>query len=244
MTKRAPAQPPTAPDTRTAARRALSAVAPFGEIGEAALEELIGLFVPRTLEPGELVFLEGSPGDRFFVVVAGRLRAFRHIPPAAELPVFTLGPDDFFGLLPLLDGEGYPVSVEALVRSEILVLRRADFIRFTRQHPPFCLALLAYLARRLRGSLERIGTLGRQGALARTAHALLGLAPRDTPLADGTVITLPFSQAELAGLLHVTEANLSRALKRLRAAGTLRAAGRRRFRIADVEALRRAADGA
>ncbi len=243
MRKRPSSQVIPTPDARAAARRALEATAPFGEIGEEAFEELLRLFVARTVAPGEVVFLEGSPGDRFFVVAAGRLRAFRHVPPASELTVFTLGPGDFLGLLPLLDGEGYPVSVAVLARSEVLVLHRADFLRFTRQHPPFCLALPAYLALRLRGSIEQIETIGRQGAVARAAHALLGLVPPGSIQDEGVVVTLPFSQAELARLLHVTEANLSRALTRLRSQGILRAAGPRRFRIADPDALRRAADG-
>jgi CRP-like cAMP-binding protein len=95
----------------------------------------------------------------------------------------------------------------------------------------------------LRSTFERIETLGRQGAVARAAHALLGLIPPEAPRVDGAVVTLPFPQAELARLLHVTEANLSRALTRLRSQGILRAAGPRRFRIADLEALHRAADG-
>jgi CRP/FNR family transcriptional regulator len=243
MTKRPPSRPAPAQDAKAAARRALVASAPFGEIGEEALEELLRLFVARTFDPGEIVFVEGSRGDRFFVVAAGRLRAFRHVPPASELTVFTLAPGDLFGFLPLLDGEGYPVSVAASARSDVLVLHRADFLRFTRENPPFCLALLACLARRLRGTFERIETLGRQGAVARAAHALLGLIPPEAPRVDGAVVTLPFPQAELARLLHVTEANLSRALTRLRSQGILRAAGPRRFRIADLEALHRAADG-
>jgi len=243
MTRTSRAGSDSTSTARAAARRALLTAPPFAEIGEEAVEELLRLFVPRAFGHGEIVFLEGDPGDRFFVVATGRLRAYRHVPPAAELTVFTLAPGDLFGFLPLLDGGPYPVSVAALDGAEVLVLHRSDFLRFTRENPPFCLALLAYLARRLRDSLDQIEMLGRQGAVARAAHALLGLVPAGTVPADGVVVTLPFSQAEMARLLHVTEANLSRALSRLRSQGILRNAGRRRFRIADLEGLHRAADG-
>lgn len=237
------AEGPPASRIRAKARATLRATSPFGEIADAELDELVRLFVLRSLKRDEVVFLEGTNGDRFFVVCEGRLRVFRHVPPAAELTIFTLAPGDPFGLLPLLDGGPYPVSVAALTAAEVLVLHRVDFLRFTRENPSFCLALLTYLARRLRGSFERIETLGRHGAVARAAHALMGLAAPGTPLTDGVTVTLPFPQAELARLLHVTEANLSRALSRLRRDGALRSAGPRRFRIADIEALRRAADG-
>jgi CRP/FNR family transcriptional regulator len=243
MRQDAPPKAISAQEARAVARSALQTTGPFEEIDQGALEQLLGILVLRTLGPGEVVFLEGTPGDRFFVVASGRLRVFRHVPPATELTIFTLEPGDFFGLLPLLDGGPYPVSVAALTGADILVLHRADFLRFTRANPPFCLALLAYMARRLRGSFERIETLGRQGAVARAAHALLGLIPPEAPQVDGVAVTLPFPQVELARLLHVTEANLSRALTRLRSAGTLRSAGSRRFRITDLAALHRAADG-
>jgi CRP-like cAMP-binding protein len=133
--------------------------------------------------------------------------------------------------------------VAALQDSELLVLHRSDFLRFIHDHPSFSLALLADLARRLRGCLEEVETLGRQGAAARAAHGLLSLAGPAAIPGGGLTATLPFSQVEFAQLLHVTPENLSRALTKLRSEGLVERLGARRFRIPKPNELRRIGDG-
>jgi CRP-like cAMP-binding protein len=213
---------------------------PFGGLGEPALASVSRLFVRRRVAKGAAIFHEGDDADRFFLVVTGRLKAFRHIPPAHEITTFTLERGDFLGFVPLLDGGPYPVSVSALTPAELLVLYRPDFLRFTSLNPSFCMSLLAHLARRLRECIDQVETLGRQGAISRVAHGLLSLA---TAKGGTTTATLPFTQAEFARVLHITPENLSRALAKLRRDGLVERLGPRRFRLPRPDALRRAADG-
>jgi len=216
---------------------------PFGTLDAAVTAGLLRLFVARRIERGTIVFLEGDAGSGFFLVAEGRLKAYRSTPPNHEITVFTLTEGDFFGLLPLLDGGPYPVSVAALSDAEVLVLHRHDFLRFVRDNPSFSVALLALLSHRLRDCLGQVEMLGRQGALARVAHSLLSLAGPAAAAGAGVEATLPFTQAEFAQLLHVTPENLSRALAKLRRDGLVERLGPRRFRVPDLSALRRAADG-
>ena len=222
---------------------ALLRATPFGELDEEHLAGVGRLFVRRRVAKGAVVFLEGDEGGRFFVVAHGLLKAFRHTPPARDITVFTLNPGEFFGFLPLLDGGSYPVSVSALTSSTLLVLHRPDFLRFTQGDPRFCLALLTHLARRLRGCLDQVEMLGRQGAVARTAHAMLSLASPGDSSKGLTEVALPYTQTELAQLLHITPENLSRALARLRRRGLLERIGPRVYHIPNVPLLRAAADG-
>ena len=216
---------------------------PFGTLGEKALAGVVRLFVRRRVSKGALVFLEGDAGDRFFLVATGRLKAFRRTASARDITVFTLGRGDFFGFLPLLDGAPFPVSVAALTPVDVLVLHRPDFMRFVHDHPTFCLALVAHLARRLRTCLDQVESLGHQGAVPRAAHGLLSLVHAGPVPASAAEVTLPFTQAEFAQVLHVTPENLSRALGNLRRRGIVERLGRGRFRIPDVAALARCADG-
>lgn len=224
-------------------REELVRATPFGSLDDEAMVKILGLFVSRRVARGAVVFLEGDAGDRFFLVAQGYLKAFRHAPPDREITVFTLKEGDFFGFLPLLDNRPYPLSVAALRDSELLVLHRSDFLRFIHENPSFSLALLAELAGRLRGCLEQVETLGRQGAAARAAHGLLSLAGPAAIPGSGLTVTLPFSQVEFAQLLHVTPENLSRALKKLRREGLVERLGARRFRIPRPEDLRHIGDG-
>ncbi len=216
---------------------------PFGELDEEHFAGVARLFVRRRVSKGAVVFLEGDEGERFFVVAEGLLKAFRHTPAARDVTVFTLNPGEFFGFLPLLDGGPFPVSVAALASSTLLVLHRPDFVRFTQGEPRFCLALLAHLASRFRGCLDQVEMLGRQGAVARAAHAMLSLAPSGSPSGGALEVALPFSQTEFAQLLHITPENLSRALAAMRRRGLVERVRPRLYRVPSVSLLRAAADG-
>jgi len=218
------------------------AKSPFGCAGPSIVEKLAPLFVMRTVEKGSIIFTEGELDARFFVIGEGRLKAFRNLPGGRSITVFNLTAGDFFGFIPLLDGGPFPVSVSAVVRSEIFVLSRVDFQLALVRHPELCPALLAYTARRLRQCLDQVGQLGRKSAVARVAHSLLGLLASGGKCSDGAELVLPSSQAEVARSIDVTPENLSRALTRLGRDKVIERTSSRTFRILDVDALARMAE--
>lgn len=212
---------------------------PFAHGGADAVRDLASLFRGRRAGKGELVFLEGEPGGSFFVVGQGRLKAFRRLPGGHEITVFLLGPGDFFGFLPLLDGGPYPLSVEALEPCAFYVLERPSFLRFVKENPDFCALLMADLAQRLRGCLGQIGLMGHQGAVERVTQGLLSLVPEAARGGQAHEVVLPFTQEEFARTLHLAPENLSRALAKLRRQGLIERTGKGRFRILDPQGLSR-----
>jgi CRP-like cAMP-binding protein len=218
------------------------AKSPFGCAGRELVERLAPLFVTRHVVKGAVVFTEGDLDGRFFVVGEGRLKAYRNLPGGRSITVFNLSAGDFFGFIPLLDGGPFPVSVSAVTASQLFVLSREEFQRAIVIHPELCPALLQYTARRLRDCLDHVGQLGRKGATARTAHALLTLVAGGAKCAGEVEIVLPSSQAEFARSVDVTPENLSRALARLGEKGLIERIAPRQFRIRDMEALSRIAE--
>ncbi len=220
----------------------LLARSPFGEAGEVATQQLAPLFLPQRIDKGEVVFLEGEAGGRLFLIGEGRLKAFRTLPGGRSITVFILTAGDYFGFIPLLDGGPFPLSVSALAPSVVYALTRADLVRVVRENADLGLSLLGYMAHRLRGCVDQVGQLGRQGAANRAANALLGLLPAPDRRTGSEEVVLPFSQVELARTLDVSPENLSRALARLCREGVIRRTGPRRFHIVDVATLRRMGD--
>lgn len=223
--------PPALPD--------LLKATPFAHAGADAVRGLASLFHGRRADKGELVFLEGEPGGSFFVVSEGRLKAFRRLPNGREITVFLLGPGEFFGFLPLLDGGPYPLSVEAMEPSGFHVLERPAFLRYVKENTEFCTLLMAHLAQRLRGCLDQVGLMGQQGAVERVTQGLLSLLPANAMEPEGSEVVLPFTQEEFARTLHLAPENLSRALAKLRRQGLIERVGKGRFRLLDPAALGR-----
>ncbi|MFN2238873.1 MAG: Crp/Fnr family transcriptional regulator [Thermoanaerobaculia bacterium] len=210
---------------------------PFGCAGPDVLEYLAPFFTSRKVAKGAVVFVEGEVDGRFFVIVEGQLKAYRSLPGDRSITVFNLLKGDFFGFIPLLDGGPFPVSVSAVTDCHLFVLSREDFHRVLATHPEISAALLAYTARRLRNCLDQVGLLGHRSAVARVAHALLGLMASGTESPDGVEVQLPSSQAELARSLDINAENISRTLARLCKDGIIERLGSRGYRILDSVAL-------
>lgn len=112
---------------------------PVGEIASEA-----------TLASGEVVFEEGDPGERFYVITSGRVDVLRQGRTLA-----TLGPGDCFGEMALLDGTTRSATVRALDDCTVLVMTRSDFLDLLELYPGIARAIAAVLIARLRDRLTR-----------------------------------------------------------------------------------------
>lgn len=84
-----------------------------------------------------LLFLQGSTGDKFYIILSGKVNGYISHPDtrnpqnqlSAENPAFTLGPGMAFGEGALLLSTSRPASITTITDTEFLVLTRASFLR-------------------------------------------------------------------------------------------------------------------
>jgi eukaryotic-like serine/threonine-protein kinase len=82
-----------------------------------------GLHLPRQLfQPGQVIIREGDVGDKAYMIVSGKCRAFRTTETGDQETVATMGAGDVFGELALLLEEPRAASVDAVDRVTVLVL--------------------------------------------------------------------------------------------------------------------------
>ncbi len=72
---------------------------------------LASLSKGERLEPSEVLFREGMPGDHMYVVLEGRVLISKQIPGAGEEALAILERGDYFGEMALIDGQ--PRSADA-----------------------------------------------------------------------------------------------------------------------------------
>ncbi len=122
---------------------------------------LTSLSKAKRLEAGEVLFREGEPGDRMFIVLEGRVMISKHIPGAGEEALGFVERGDYFGEMALIDNE--PRSAEAKaheggavvlaipreVLAGILDIRKVSSLRLLR-------ILCSLVAKRLREIDEKI----------------------------------------------------------------------------------------
>jgi CRP-like cAMP-binding protein len=134
----------------------------------------------------------------------------------------TLGfarPGDFFGEIALLDGSEMPYSALAVERTVLLVVR-ADQLRWLLTDASVCRLLLEVLAGRCREAWTHIEVLGEGSLREKTRRMLLQLCTKigvRTP--EGVEVRM--RQNDLARMLGASRESLNRQLRLLKDEGIL-----------------------
>lgn len=81
------------------------------ELSQMEINFLSSLSQEKRYQPGEVLFREGEPGDRMYVILEGRVMISKYIPGAGEEALAFLERGDFFGEMALIDDQ--PRSADA-----------------------------------------------------------------------------------------------------------------------------------
>ena len=192
----------------------------------------------RRFHTGETLWTAGADARGLFVVLSGRVRVVR-APDGRQHAVHAEAAGGTLGDVPFFAGGRYPATAVAAAPTTCLVLDRATVARAVAADPELALRLLARLAGRVRGLVERLDQRTTTTVEQRLASLLLARhrAARGAPFALGA------TQTEAAEELGTVREVLVRSLGRLRRAGVVGAPTRGRYRVLDEAALRRRAAG-
>jgi len=92
----------------------------FESLTEDELEEIDKICIKESHAKDTIIFFEGDPGNRCYVIIKGAVRISKCIPNIGEeaLAVLTVG--DYFGEMALIDN--FPRSAQAIANTDIEVL--------------------------------------------------------------------------------------------------------------------------
>jgi CRP-like cAMP-binding protein len=194
----------------------------FGSLQPEALAKLAALARMRELARGEQLFLAGEKAAGLFVIVSGRIRAYRVNAQGREQTIHTEGPGATLAEVPVFDDGPYPATAVAEESTAVLFLPRDDVHRFMLEHPEVGLIALKLMAQRLRGHAELVDALALQQVGQRLARFLLAQS-RDLGVRTdaGLEMDLALSNEELASRIGSVREVVSRALTRLERDGLI-----------------------
>src|SRR4029453_499107 len=207
------------------------------------LERVASVAVPRSFEPGQVVFREGDDSDTCYVVCEGRARALRTHSDGRTITLATFGAGEVFGELAMFDDEKRSATVEAIDAVEAIAILGPDMRRVLREHPEISAKLVTTLGRRLRAGNERLASQSFQTVQSRVAQVISQLVVQEQAEAGGDAeapgdIVLTITQAEVAQLAGSSRESASRFLAVLERAGIV-SQGRGRVPVHDAAALER-----
>jgi CRP/FNR family transcriptional regulator, cyclic AMP receptor protein len=192
----------------------------------------------RVVERGRSVFVQGEPGDRMYVLAEGAVKLYVSSRDGGIVELARHQPPASFGELALLDGGPRSASAEAVERSVLLVVIRAELLRLLRSEEKVAEALLRALGTMVRRTTRQVTDLVFLDLRGRVARQLLLLAE------DGNgagAVTRRVTQGELATMVGGARQTVNQVLRSLESNGCIRPVGRT-FALVDREQLHRLAN--
>jgi CRP-like cAMP-binding protein len=175
----------------------------FRGLSPGTLEQIARLCIRRSYPRDAVIFSQSDPGDALFGVVTGRVRISASSAAGREVFLNIMEPGDTFGEIALLDGRPRTASASATAPSDLLIIKREQFLSLLAHEPVLTEHLLRLLCSRLRwvsGFAEESALLSVPARLARRLLSLGRLHGRET----GTGIELKVSQDEMARFLGLS----------------------------------------
>lgn len=215
---------------------ALTGVELFADLEPEVRQRVIAAAVPRTYRKGQLLFMEGDPGESLIVLRRGSVAVFRTSPTGERAVLAVVRPPNVLGEVSLLDASTRSASAEALEDCSALALSRTAFMELVHSNPRILDAVmrsLGALIRRLTDQKADHVFLDLPGRVAKTLVRLAG--DSQAPL-----ITIELNQSQLAAMAGGSRQSVNQAIGSFANRGWLRTEGRC-IVLTNIAALRRRA---
>lgn len=196
--------------------RLVRSVPLFAGLAEASLLDLLRDAVVRQLPRGGVLFLQGDPASRFFIVIDGWVRLVRSTPEGNEVTIALFGRGESLAEAAVFQHGSYPVTALIPENSRLLIVSADSFMGRLKADSDLCFAFMASMARRLHQFVQQVEQLSASSTTQRLAMFLMRCSPAES---GACTIELPIDKALIAARLGMQPETLSRAFAKLRPQG-------------------------
>ncbi len=187
----------------------------FAGIPGEDLEALAAKSWRRQYPKQTFLFLEGDPGDYFYVIEAGQVKlSVNYEEHEKIIGILTAG--EFFPEV-IMDGGSYPVSAQCIQKTTVHLLRRDDLLELMDKYPAIQRAMVGMVCKNLRRAYRQVRNLSTKTAHQRVASRIYSLAKAFGEETEaGLTIKVPLTTEELAKLVGTARETANRILGDLR----------------------------
>ncbi len=199
----------------------------FQGIDPSAVEALSSALEPVEFPRAHVIFAEGEPGDRLYIITSGKVKIGRRSADGRENLLMVFGPSDMFGELSIFDPGPRTSTATTVTEVRAVTMDRAALHEWIGKRPEIAEQLLRVIARRLRRTNNMLADLIFTDVPGRVAKALLQLAQRFGSQEGGTLrVTHDLTQEEIAQLVGASRETVNKALADFAHRGWLRLEGK------------------
>jgi CRP/FNR family transcriptional regulator, cyclic AMP receptor protein len=186
----------------------------FTAMKDEQIEAISRITMLKTYPKNYVIFQEGERGDALFIIVKGRVKVLLYGEDGREYILDVIGTGGFFGELSLIDELPRSANVTTVEESELLIIRRSDFVRLLMENPAMTINILKILSRRLRAADERIKGLAFLSVEGRILKYLMEIGEESgVKVKDHLVIEKGPTQIEIANSCGCSRETVSRMVK-------------------------------
>lgn len=197
----------------------------FAGLAKNDLIEIAAFTVLESLNREEYLFRAGEVCRGFFIIQKGCVSLLRVNVIGKEQVIHNFREGDSFAEGALAGDQGYPVDARAVEPTQLLLVRKPEFVVLLGHRADLALRMLASMAKHNRDLVGQIEDLTLQDVETRLVNWLLKRCP-DPASTLPYQIQLSSTKQVLAAELGTVSATLSRTLARLRDGGLLEVTGK------------------
>ena len=199
--------------------------------------EIISLGKRKFYDNGETLFQEGTPANKCFLVLEGRLKLYKLHETGKEAIIRYINPNEMTAAIAVFKGRDYPVTAEAIGRTEVVSWNKSTMLGLIMENAPLAVNLLHAVIGRIDELQARYLELAADQVEYRIARSLLRIMRQSgTKTDEGILINFKLSRQELADYTGTTLYTVSRILSSWEKNGWIKS-GRQRILITDPHAL-------
>ncbi len=184
---------------------------------------------------GELLFAQGEPSSSLYAIETGLVKITSHTRDGREQIVGLSAPGNLVVGLQSLNSERYEYSALAATDGVACKVRQRSLMLAAKTRGDVALSVIAAINAQLAYSRELMLVIGQKCAGAKIASFILLVMPQSAR--NRKRMTLPFSRAEMANLLGLSEETVCRQMAELKRNGVIYAP-RGKIEVHDWDRLR------
>ncbi len=165
------------------------------------------------LKSGEILFRQGDPAYKSFLVLNGRLKLIKLHEEGKEAILRYIGPGELTAIVSLFKGKEYPATAETIVAAVAVGWDKQTMVQLMLEYPPLSVNMLRCTINRLGELQNRYLEICTEQAEQRIARALLRIMRQSGHrVVEGIHVDFPLTRQELADYIGATVFTVSRIL--------------------------------
>jgi CRP-like cAMP-binding protein len=208
----------------------------FSSLDDEQMEKIRSCSQTITLSTKEALFEHGQPAERFYLLCKGQIKLFRLSADGDEKVIEIIYPGQTFAeAIMFMEDHTYPVSAQAIERSEICSFDMKTYIELLKESNDACFSLMGAMSRRLHMRINEINNLTLENATFRLVNYMLEQVP--VGAVEMAAIHLDTPKSIIASRLSIQPETFSRIMSKLTRLGLINVHGNN-ISLNDVSGLR------